>query len=73
MVIPEVIMRTRINTALIRKELKDRGWSQAELARRTGLSAQNITRILVEKTALLETLDKLAKALGYKKGKDLLL
>jgi len=65
-------MRTRINTKLITTELEKRGWPQAELARRTGLTPQAISRILDEKTALLETLDKIGRVLGYK-GKDLLL
>ena len=47
-----------------------RNWSQAELARRSGVPQATISRIEARKTAgvSFETLEKLAKALGCDPG-----
>ena len=48
----------------IKKRLKAKGWSQAELARRTGISKSGLSEVMTEKASMdLNRLVRVAKAL----------
>ena len=52
---------------VIRKHRERKGWTQEELARRTGLSRPMVTRLeRGERMPSFPTLDKLASALGLR-------
>jgi putative transcriptional regulator len=55
---------------VLREILEQRGISQSELARRTGLSFTTIHRLAANKTAMvaLRTLERIARALDVKPG-----
>lgn len=53
-----------INKARIELTLAEKGWTRAELARRCGISAQNVSTILRRGTCEPKTAGKLAAGLG---------
>lgn len=53
-----------INKIRIELTLAEKGWTRAELARRCGISAQNVSTILRRGTCEPKTAGKLAAGLG---------
>jgi XRE family transcriptional regulator, regulator of sulfur utilization len=50
---------------LIRRRLKDKGWSQADLADKIGTTSSQVSRIISgERGTTIEVLEKLARVLG---------
>lgn len=62
----------RLNRDKVKKTLELKGWTQSDLAEKTGFSRQWISQILEEdKDVRLSTVEMLANALDYD-AKDLL-